>query len=122
MTTVIACGANENEARLATMAGALSDACVARYDAHGLGGTISIAQALPYFTAVYVQQKPSLVIVIGDGPEMLAAALAALFLKINVTHLGGDHEEIGDFGNFMRECIAHISGASWYENKIASNA
>lgn len=120
MTTVIAASIKENDARLSSIASALPDASIAKYDAHGLGGTVAVSQALPYFTAVFTQQKPSLVIIIGDEPEMLAAALAALFMKVNVTHLGGDHGELGDFGIITRDCIARIAGASWHHEELAS--
>lgn len=120
MTTVIAASTKEDDARLSRIASALPGACVAKYDARGLGGAIAIAQAVPYFTAVFTQQKPSLVIIIGDEPEMLAAALAALFMKVNVTHLGGDHEELGDFGIITRDCIVQIARASWHHEELAS--
>lgn len=113
MTTLIATNAYADEPRLSSIALALTDAAVVRFDPHGLSPAVTVAQAMTYFTAVYTSQNPTLVIVIGDGPEMLAAGLAALFMKVPVSHLSGDAND--EFDGPLRECLGHISEKCWYE-------
>lgn len=113
MTTVICTSSHTDDARVASISGALPGAAVARFDPNGLSPAIAMAQALPYYTAVFANQKPSLVIVIGDGPAMLAAALAAYFLQVPLTHLGEDGtDEVA-----LRECIANLAGVNWTFNE-----
>lgn len=113
MTTVICASSAENDDFINSLGIAVPDAAVARYSAFGLGPTIAVAQALTFFTAVYVGQQPNYVIVVGDGPEMLAAALAAMFLRINVTHVDGNRELNDEFTPMLRDCIARIAGKAW---------
>lgn len=85
----------------------LPNAVIARYDASGLAPVIAMAQALTYYTTVLVHQKPTLVVVMGDRPEGLAAALAAMFLRIPVSH-AGDGVQV-EFGGTLGLCISNIA-------------
>ena len=76
---------------------ALPEAAVASYNAEGLSPAVAMAQALVYFTGVYANAKPKLVIVLGDRYETLAAALAAKFARVPIAHIHGGETTTGAF-------------------------
>tara|TARA_R110000787_G_scaffold48723_2_gene117135 strand:- start:76 stop:954 length:879 start_codon:yes stop_codon:yes gene_type:complete len=68
-----------------------------------------MSHAIIHFTLVFANAEPNLVLVLGDRYETLAAALAAMFLKIPVAHIHGGEETTGAFDDPMRHAITHIA-------------
>ena len=61
------------------------------------------AQALAGFAEAFARLAPAIVVVLGDRFEILAAAQAALFLRVPLAHIHGGEVTEG----MMDECIRH---------------
>jgi UDP-hydrolysing UDP-N-acetyl-D-glucosamine 2-epimerase len=94
---------------LESVIAAMPGCYVAKYDSSGLSPTVAMSQALTFYTVVYAAEKPKIVVVLGDRYEMLAAALAALFMKIPIAHIHGGETTTGAFDNSMRHAISHMA-------------
>lgn len=68
----------------------------------------SIGYELIGFTEVLEQQRPDIVLLLGDRGEMLAGALAALHLNIPIVHLHGG-ERSGTVDEMVRHAISKLS-------------
>ncbi len=61
------------------------------------------------FTNAYRDIQPDLLVLLGDRFEMLAAAIAALFLRIPVAHLHGGELTQGAMDDSIRHAISKLS-------------
>ena len=77
----------------------------------GSGGAemaIALADQIRGFTQTWQKDKPSLVLVLGDRGEMLAAAIAAVHLNIHVVHVHGG-ERSGTIDESFRHAISKLA-------------
>ena len=78
-------------------------------DDTGVGVARAVGRAIPAIAEAFERFGPDLVILVGDRFEQLAAAQAALFLRLPVVHLfGGDITE-GAFDDSMRHAITKLA-------------
>lgn len=105
---------------LASVIAALPGCNVVRFDSTGMSPAIAMAQALPYYTAVFTNMKTTRVLVLGDRYETLAAALAALFLGIPVAHCHGGETTEGAFDDPMRHAITHVASLHFVAHEDAA--
>lgn len=68
----------------------------------------SIGHELIGMTDIFTQEKPDLILLLGDRGEMLAGALAAVHLNIPVVHLHGG-ERSGTVDEMIRHSISKLS-------------
>ena len=94
---------------LESVIAAMPGCYVVKFNSDGQSPAGAMSQAMTYFTAIYTVQKPKLVVVLGDRYETLAAALAAMFLKIPVAHIHGGETTTGAFDDSMRHAMTHIA-------------
>ena len=67
-----------------------------------------VATQIQHITAHFTENRPDLVLLLGDRGEMLAAGLAAVFLGIPVAHFhGGDRS--GTVDDQLRQAITNLS-------------
>lgn len=69
-----------------------------------------MALALPWFTTELA--GASIIILLGDRYETLAAALAATFLRIPIAHIHGGETTTGAFDDAFRHSITHLAEQS----------
>ncbi len=69
----------------------------------------SMAAGIAGFSRSFAQQRPDLVMVAGDRPEMLAAAAAALLHGIPVAHLHGGELTYGAVDDAIRHALTKMS-------------
>lgn len=120
MVISIVCNSRSESGPLESLIAALSPDCVVtRYDATGLGPAVAMAQALTYFTAMFTFQKATRVVVLGDRYETLAAALAAMFLRIPIAHIHGGETTTGAFDDPMRHAITHMADMHFVATEAA---
>jgi len=85
-----------------------------------VGVAKSIGLGVIGFADAFGRQKPDWVLLLGDRFEILAAAQAALVLKIPVAHLfGGDVTE-GAFDEMIRHCITKMSHLHFVTNSASA--
>ncbi len=75
------------------------------------------------FTDAFEALKPDLIVVLGDRFEILAAAQAALFLKIPIAHIHGGELSMGALDDSIRHAISkmshiHFVCAEPYRNRV----
>jgi GDP/UDP-N,N'-diacetylbacillosamine 2-epimerase (hydrolysing) len=79
----------------------------------------SVGMGILYFADIFQQHNPSIILLLGDRGEMLAAAIAAHYQNIGIIHLHGG-EISGSADDGIRHCIsklAHLHFVSTYEAK-----
>ena len=69
----------------------------------------SMAKALAGFADAYNKLKPDLVVVLGDRYEILAAAEAAMIMRIPIAHIHGGEVTEGAFDDAIRHSITKMS-------------
>ena len=69
----------------------------------------SFANQLKKISLLLEKQKPSLVILVGDRSETLAAALAATYNQIPILHIHGGELSFGSIDEKLRHCISKLS-------------
>ena len=69
----------------------------------------SMAKALAGFADAYNELKPDLVVVLGDRYEILAAAEAAMIMRIPIAHIHGGEVTEGAFDDAIRHSITKMS-------------
>ncbi|MCG3470213.1 UDP-N-acetylglucosamine 2-epimerase [Xenorhabdus bovienii] len=73
-----------------------------------LSMSCSIAEQLKGFSVLFTELVPDIVLVLGDRGEMLAAAIAALYMNIPVAHIHGG-ERSGTIDESIRHAISKLS-------------
>jgi UDP-hydrolysing UDP-N-acetyl-D-glucosamine 2-epimerase len=104
---VIVCNNRAERGPLESVIAALPEARVVGVDVAGLPPAAAMAYALTEFTGRLAGAR--LVIVLGDRYETLAAALAAMFLRIPVAHIHGGETTTGAFDDALRDSITAIA-------------
>jgi GDP/UDP-N,N'-diacetylbacillosamine 2-epimerase (hydrolysing) len=97
--------------RIATRAPMLSP------DASGAAMARNLGGALIAFTDGFSNERPNLVLILGDRGEMLAGALAALHLNIPIAHVHG-----GERSGTIDEPIRHAISKLAHYHFVATNA
>lgn len=69
----------------------------------------SMAKALAGFADAYNELNPDLVVVLGDRYEILAAAEAAMIMRIPIAHIHGGEVTEGAFDDAIRHSITKMS-------------
>jgi UDP-hydrolysing UDP-N-acetyl-D-glucosamine 2-epimerase len=83
----------------------------------GVGVAKSVGLGVIGFADAFARLKPDLVVVLGDRYEMLAAAQAAMFMRLPMAHLyGGDVTE-GVVDESTRHAISKMSHLHFTSNK-----
>ena len=88
---------------------AMPGCVVTRFNSDGMSPAVAVAQAIIYFTTMFKAQDAKLVVVLGDRYETLAAALAAMFMKIPVAHIHGGETTTGAFDDALRHSITQMA-------------
>lgn len=70
---------------------------------------LEISRALSGFADAYSELKPDLLVVLGDRYEILAAAVAALIMRIPIAHISGGDVTEGAFDDAIRHSITKMS-------------
>ena len=67
----------------------------------------------------FEESNPSLIVVAGDRYEILAVAISAFFLDIEIVHIGGGETTAGSKDNSIRHCISKLAKYHFPSNKDA---
>lgn len=78
-------------------------------DDSGLGVATSTGLGTMRFAEAFAGLEPDLLVILGDRFEALAAAQAALFLRIPVAHLHGGEVSFGALDESLRHAITKLS-------------
>lgn len=70
---------------------------------------LEMSRALSGFADAYSELKPDLLVVLGDRYEILAAAAAALIMRIPIAHISGGDVTEGAFDDAIRHSITKMS-------------
>lgn len=94
---------------------------IAADDAEGVA--LSAAQALSGVARALVRLKPDVLVLLGDRYELLAAAQAALLVRVPIAHIHGGEATEGAIDEFIRHAITklsqwHFAAAEPYANRI----
>lgn len=85
--------------------------------------TCTMANAMRGFGAYFAEQKPDLLLILGDRTEMLAIAAAAMNAKVPIGHLHGGELTQGAVDDCVRHAITkmsslHFAAAQEYRRRI----
>ena len=69
----------------------------------------SMATAMEKFGAYFVENKPDILIILGDRYEMLSVATAAAMNRIPILHIHGGEATFGNYDEFIRHSITKMS-------------
>jgi len=88
-----------------------------------VGITKSVGLGVIGFADCFDRLKPDLTVLLGDRFEILAAAQAALFLKIPIAHIHGGELSFGALDENVRHCITkmshlHFTAAEPYRKRV----
>lgn len=84
------------------------------------GVVLSLAQAVEGFAKAFDHLRPSLVVLLGDRYEVLAAAQSCLIMKIPVAHIAGGDVTEGAFDEAIRHSISKMSHIHFPTNRLAA--
>ena len=85
---------------------------------NNISDTVRIySDSLSKFNKVFLDIKPSLIVVLGDRFEILAAVLSAYFLRIPIAHLHGGEITQGASDDAFRHAITKLSNFHFVTNK-----
>ena len=84
---------------------------------------MEMSRALAGFADAYRDLKPDMVVVLGDRYEILAAAEAAMIMRIPIAHIHGGEITEGAFDDAIRHCITkmshlHFASTPAYQKRI----
>lgn len=72
--------------------------------------TDALAVGVKNFSQSFINDRPNILVVLGDRPEPLAAVLSASFLNIPIAHIqGGDRTEASDLDEYIRHAITRFA-------------
>jgi UDP-N-acetylglucosamine 2-epimerase (non-hydrolysing)/GDP/UDP-N,N'-diacetylbacillosamine 2-epimerase (hydrolysing) len=88
-----------------------------------LGTVRSVGLGCAAFGSAFSGLAPDAVVVLGDRSEILAAATAALFLKIPIAHIHGGESTVGALDESVRHAVTkmatwHFPAAEAYRKRI----
>lgn len=121
MNLCIVCNSRAERGPLESVIEALPEARVVGIDVYGSTPHEAMGRALRHFTETFTGIYTSRVLVLGDRYETLAAALAAMFLRIPVAHIHGGETTTGAFDDPMRHAITHIADLHFVPTNAAAN-
>lgn len=89
----------------------------------GVGIAKSVGLGILGFTDAFERLKPDIIVMLGDRFEILAAAQAALFLKIPIAHIHGGELSFGALDDNIRHCVTkmshlHFTAAKPYQKRV----
>ena len=70
-----------------------------------------MAAALEKFAAFFAENRPDLLIILGDRYEMLSVATAAAMQGISILHVHGGEATYANYDEFIRHAITKTGGA-----------
>lgn len=76
---------------------------------NSLTTVLSMSKALAGYADAYATLKPDMLVVLGDRYEILAAATAALIMRIPIAHISGGDVTEGAFDDAIRHSITKMS-------------
>ncbi len=87
------------------------------------GTAACVANALQAFLAYFAEEKPEVLLVLGDRYEILAASLAASLLGIPVAHISGGEVTYGAEDDWYRHCVSkmaklHFPSCACYRERL----
>jgi UDP-hydrolysing UDP-N-acetyl-D-glucosamine 2-epimerase len=88
-------------------------------DDSGLGVAHAVGRATAGIADALAAEAPDLVVLVGDRFEQLAAAQAALFLRIPVAHLYGGDLTVGAFDESIRHAITKLAHLHFVSNEAS---
>ena len=74
-----------------------------------LSTVMEMSRGLKGYAEAYQELKPDLLLILGDRYEMLAAATAALIMRIPIAHISGGATSEGAFDDAIRHSITKMS-------------
>ena len=74
-----------------------------------LSTVMEMSRGLKGYAEAYQELKPDLLLILGDRYEMLAAATAALIMRIPIAHISGGAISEGAFDDAIRHSITKMS-------------
>lgn len=74
-----------------------------------LSTVLEMSRGLKGYAEAYQELKPDMVLILGDRYEMLAAATAALIMRIPIAHISGGAISEGAFDDAIRHSITKMS-------------
>lgn len=80
---------------------------------------MGLAQVFNDTGARLEQDKPDLMLILGDRYEILAAATAAHLKRIPIAHIGGGDVTEGSYDDAMRDCISRMSSVHFVTSTSA---
>lgn len=79
------------------------------------------AGAVSMMTKRFVEERPDMLVVLGDRTETLAACLAATCMKIPIAHIHGGDVTLGAIDNVCRHAISQLSRWHFCANEQAAS-
>jgi UDP-hydrolysing UDP-N-acetyl-D-glucosamine 2-epimerase len=117
---LLAAGAGHHDKRLGRTLQEVEDSglpldCVLP-DIEGNAGAHS-AVVLEGMSVWLEQRRPDALLLLGDRYEMLAAAHAAMLVRVPVIHIGGGHLTLGAMDERVRHALSKLSAMHWVASK-----
>lgn len=83
----------------------------------------TLANGVAKFSDLYQADRPDLLLLLGDRPEMLAASNAALFHKIPIAHIHGGESTVGAADEAIRHSLTkmahlHFTSTDVYRKRV----
>lgn len=69
----------------------------------------AMADAIEGFSALFHEQKPDMLVVLGDRFEILGAASAALLESVPIAHIAGGNVTLGAYDNAIRNSLTQMA-------------
>lgn len=79
----------------------------------------SVSYHIREFSKILIQNKPDLVLLLGDRYEVLSFAISCHFFKIKIAHIGGGDITEGSLDNSTRFAISNFSNLHFTTNEIS---
>lgn len=73
------------------------------------GMVLATSKAMSGFAEYFDKDRPDMLIVLGDRYEILAAGIAAHFMRIPIAHISGGDITEGAIDNSIRHCLTKLS-------------
>lgn len=85
--------------------------------------SVSIAKAIEGFAKYFHEEKPDMVVILGDRTEMLGVAIAAMNELIPIAHIHGGEVTLGAVDDCVRHSLTkmsylHFASTDVYRNRI----